>query len=130
MLRFRAGTLFLTIGHYVDVSRLACRISAAMNSTPDSINPEMKWTLRANRSNFAIRRVTLSRLDSAIAPVWGPNSFNDGAGMNSVTKMAAFVFHSMPPNHPGTLSAQDAYDVSAYIHSQPRPKFNQAYKNY
>jgi thiosulfate dehydrogenase len=65
-----------------------------------------------------------------VPAVWGPNSFNDGAGMNDPDKMAAFVFHNMPQNHPGTLSAQDAYDVSVFIHSMPRPKFNQAYKDY
>jgi thiosulfate dehydrogenase len=62
--------------------------------------------------------------------VWGPNSFNDGAGMNDPKKMAAFVVHNMPQNHPGTLNAQDAYDVSEFIHTMPRPKFNEAYKNY
>jgi thiosulfate dehydrogenase len=62
--------------------------------------------------------------------VWGPDSYNDGAGMNDPAKMAAFVAHNMPQNHPGTLTAQQAYDVSAYIHSMPRPKFNPAYKNY
>jgi thiosulfate dehydrogenase len=62
--------------------------------------------------------------------VWGPDSYNDGAGMNDPAKMAAFVFHNMPQNHPGTLNAQQAWDVSAYIHTMPRPKFNQAYKNY
>lgn len=62
--------------------------------------------------------------------VWGPNSYNDGAGMNNPNKMAAFVLHNMPQNHPGTLSAQDAYDVSAFVHTMARPKFNEAYKNY
>jgi thiosulfate dehydrogenase len=62
--------------------------------------------------------------------VWGPNSYNDGAGMNRPNNMAAFVYHNMPQNHPGTLSAQDAYDVSTFIHTMPRPKFNEAYKNY
>jgi len=62
--------------------------------------------------------------------VWGADSYNDGAGMNDPAKMAAFVFHNMPQNHPGTLTAQQAWDVSAYIHTMPRPKFNQAYKNY
>ena len=61
-------------------------------------------------------------------PLWGPSSFNDGAGMNSIEKMAPFVQHNMPQNRTGVLSAQDAFDVSAYIHSQPRPAFNQAYK--
>jgi thiosulfate dehydrogenase len=65
-----------------------------------------------------------------LPPVWGPNSFNDGAGMNDPRKMAAFVVHNMPQNHPGTLKIQDAYDVSEFIHTMPRPKFNEAYKNY
>lgn len=62
--------------------------------------------------------------------VWGPDSFNDGAGMNNPDKMAAFVIHNMPQNHPGTLMPQQAYDVSAFIHTMPRPKFNEVYKSY
>lgn len=61
-------------------------------------------------------------------PLWGANSFNDGAGMHSVKKMAAFVQHNMPQNRAGLLSAQEAYDVSAYIHSQPRPIMDGTYK--
>ena len=63
-------------------------------------------------------------------PLWGPGSYNDGAGMDQVPKMAAFVIKNMPQNSPGTLSAQEAYDVSAYIHSKPHSKFNQAYRKY
>lgn len=66
-----------------------------------------------------------------LAPaVWGPDSFNDGAGMYGIPKMAAFVQHNMPQNRMGILTAQDAYDVSAFIHAQPRPVFNQAYKHF
>lgn len=65
-----------------------------------------------------------------LPPVWGPDSFNDGAGMNNPKKMAAFLVHNMPQNHPGILTAQDAYDVAYFVHSMPRPKFNEAYKNY
>ncbi len=63
-------------------------------------------------------------------PLWGPESFNDGAGMFTISKMARFVQYNMPQNRPGILSPQEAYDVSAYIHSKPRPAFNQAYKKY
>lgn len=63
-------------------------------------------------------------------PLWGPESFNDGAGMNGISKMARFVQFNMPQNRRGTLSAQDAYDVAAFIHAQPRPHFNSAYKHY
>jgi thiosulfate dehydrogenase len=63
-------------------------------------------------------------------PLWGDNSFNDGAGMHGLTKMAAFVQRNMPQNRKGILSPQDAYDVSAFIHEQPRPAFNKAYAHY
>lgn len=63
-------------------------------------------------------------------PVWGPDSFNNNAGMNDISKMARFVQYNMPQNRRGILSAQAAYDVSAYIHTKPRPKFNPAYGKY
>jgi cytochrome c len=63
-------------------------------------------------------------------PVWGSGAYNDGAGMNGVPNMAAFVQHNMPVNAAGTLSAQDSYDVAAYIHSKPHTAFNQAYARY
>ena len=65
-----------------------------------------------------------------LPPLWGPNSYNDGAGMHSPKKMAAFLIHNMPPNHPGTLTPQEAFNVAAFVHTMPRPKFNQAYKSY
>jgi len=65
-----------------------------------------------------------------LPPLWGAGSFNDGAGMDKPAKMAAYVYHNMPQNHPGSLTPQQAYDVSAYVQKMPRPKFNQAYKSY
>jgi len=43
--------------------------------------------------------------------------------MNDVAKMAAFVQHNMPQNNPGNLTAQQAYDVSAFIQSKPHEPF-------
>jgi thiosulfate dehydrogenase len=63
-------------------------------------------------------------------PLWGPTSFNDGAGMSHFAKMAAFVQHNMPQTRPGSLTPQQAYDVSAYIDSKPRPKFDKRYSTY
>ena len=56
-------------------------------------------------------------------PLWGPTSFNNLAGMHRLTTMAGFVRYNMPQNAPGTLSDQEAYDVSAYVLSHARPKF-------
>jgi thiosulfate dehydrogenase len=62
--------------------------------------------------------------------LWGPAAYNEGAGMNQVRKMAAFVLHNMPQNNPGVLTPQQAYDVSAYVASKPHSPYNKAYDNY
>ncbi|HKW26409.1 MAG TPA: c-type cytochrome [Terriglobales bacterium] len=65
-----------------------------------------------------------------LPPLWGPGSYNDGAGMSRVDQMAAFVQYNMPQNAPGTLTPQQAYDVAAYVNSKPRPKMNSIYAKY
>jgi thiosulfate dehydrogenase len=62
--------------------------------------------------------------------LWGPDAYNDGAGMNQVRKMAAFVLRNMPQNNPGTLTPQQAYDVAAYVASKPHSSYNRAYDIY
>ncbi len=58
-------------------------------------------------------------------PLWGPKSFNGGAGMHRLNTMAGFVRYNMPyGSPPDTLSQQDAYDVSAFVLSHPRPAFD------
>jgi thiosulfate dehydrogenase len=69
-------------------------------------------------------------MPSAVPPVWGPGAYNDGAGMNGVANMAAFVQQNMPADKPGSLSAQESYDVAAFIHSNPHTAFQQAYARY
>jgi thiosulfate dehydrogenase len=58
--------------------------------------------------------------------LWGPDSFNDGAGMSRVAKMAAFVKANMPQNSPGNLSVQQAFDVAAFVASKLRPHYRGA----
>ena len=59
----------------------------------------------------------------AAPPVWGPQSYNIGAGMARVNTAAAFIKSAMPQTAPGTLTEQQAFDLAAYINSQPRPDF-------
>jgi thiosulfate dehydrogenase len=59
-----------------------------------------------------------------IPPLWGATSFNGGAGMAHLKTMTGFVRRNMPEDKPGSLSVQDAYDVSAYVLSHARPKFH------
>lgn len=58
-----------------------------------------------------------------VPALWGPDSYSDGAGMNQIPKMAAFVQHNMPQNAPGTLTPQEAYDVATYVHTKPHSQF-------
>jgi thiosulfate dehydrogenase len=55
-------------------------------------------------------------------PVWGEESFNDGAGLSHVDNMAAWLKVAMPLGEP-TLTEQQALDIAAFVNSQPRPKF-------
>lgn len=56
-------------------------------------------------------------------PLWGPRSFNLGAGMARLGTAAAFIQANMPFGHGNTLSEQQAYDVAAFVLSHPRPDF-------
>ena len=55
-------------------------------------------------------------------PLWGPQSFNWGAGMHQVDRAAGFIKTSMPYGAGGTLTDQEAWDVAAYVNSRPRPE--------
>ena len=57
-------------------------------------------------------------------PLWGPGAYNTGAGMNRISTMAAFVRQNMPQDAPGSLTAQQAYDVAVYVHSKPHTPFD------
>jgi thiosulfate dehydrogenase len=54
-------------------------------------------------------------------PLWGPDSFNNGAGLHRVLTAARFIKARMPLGEP-TLSDDDAFDVAAFINSKPRPE--------
>jgi len=60
---------------------------------------------------------------SAAPPLWGPQSYNIGAGMARVRTAAAFIAENMPFDRPGSLTDQQAFDVASYVNAQPRPDF-------
>jgi thiosulfate dehydrogenase len=58
-------------------------------------------------------------------PLWGPDSYNNGAGMSRLLTAAAYAMHNMPlgTNFDAPLLTDDqAYDVAGYIVSQKRPE--------
>ena len=56
-------------------------------------------------------------------PLWGPDSFNNGAGMHRVLTAGRFIKARMPLGD-ADLSDGQAYDVAAYINSHPRPEMS------
>lgn len=61
-------------------------------------------------------------------PLWGKYSYNDGAGMYRLTNLAGFVKNNMPfgaTYQNPQLTDEEAWDVAAYINSQPRPHKDQ-----
>lgn len=55
-------------------------------------------------------------------PLWGPRSYNAGAGFADVAKLAAWVRVTMPPGDE-TLTEREAVNVAAFVDSRPRPDF-------
>jgi thiosulfate dehydrogenase len=55
-------------------------------------------------------------------PLWGPKSFNWGAGMGKIDKAASFIKANMPFSRRNTLSDKDAWDVAAFMDSHERPQ--------
>ena len=57
-------------------------------------------------------------------PLWGKDTFNNGAGMNRMLTAAAFIKHNMPQgttHMAPVLSDDEAFDVAGYVLSKPRP---------
>lgn len=62
-------------------------------------------------------------------PLWGPDSFNDGAGLHRVLTAARFIKARMPLGEP-TLTDDEAFDVAAFINSKPRPRMSNLENDY
>jgi len=57
-------------------------------------------------------------------PLWGPGSYNNGAGMTRVITAAQFIKANMPYGtvyHSPKLTDEEAYDVAGFINQQTRP---------
>ncbi|HEV2321443.1 MAG TPA: c-type cytochrome, partial [Gammaproteobacteria bacterium] len=63
-----------------------------------------------------------ARGEQVFPPLWGPRSFNWGAGMTTLGLAAAFIQANMPYGAGRQLNLQDAWDVAAFVDSRPRPQ--------
>ena len=58
-------------------------------------------------------------------PLWGEHSYNTAAGLYRISRFAGYVKNNMPfgevEYHNPQLTNEEAWDVAAFVNSQPRP---------
>lgn len=69
-----------------------------------------------------------SGLEYVYPPLWGANSYNSGAGLFRLSRFAGYVSDNMPFNQAThqapSLTNAEAWDVAAFVNSQPRPSMD------
>lgn len=63
-------------------------------------------------------------LEYTYPPLWGPHSYNDGAGLYRISTFAKYAKFNMPQGVTHTsplLTDEEAWDVAAFVNSQSRP---------
>lgn len=55
-------------------------------------------------------------------PLWGPGTYNWGAGIARVHTLAGFVKYNMPLGASPLLTDQEAWDVAQYVNTRERPQ--------
>ena len=91
---------------------------------PDANQGKQVYAAKCASCHGADGQGTKNPTGYAFPPLWGKDSFNDGAGMARTFTAAAFVKHNMPLGQGGTLlTDQEAVDVSDFFTHMPRPVY-------
>ena len=90
----------------------------ASSRTPDPVSGKKIFAAKCVFCHGADGQRTM-----AAPPLWGPHSYNIAAGMARVSVAASFIKSNMPRGWGWTLTDDEAFDVAAYVNSQPRPDF-------
>jgi thiosulfate dehydrogenase len=98
----------------------------------EKLNPKLGMELyfRACSSCHGVDGQGVDRDGKRPGPLWGPNSWNDGAGAARAYTLAGMIRLWMPYLSPGSLSGEQSQHIAAYITSQPRPRFPFKGKDY
>jgi thiosulfate dehydrogenase len=70
-------------------------------------------------------QMAIDQIEYVYPPLWGENSYNTGAGLGRLIRMAGFIKGNMPFgvsfDH-AYLTDEQAWDVAAFVNAQSRPK--------
>ena len=106
--------------------------------TAKALVPVAKLDARKGEATFTERCITCHGADGqgvAVGdkkpgPLWGPDSWNDGAGAARIYTLAGIIRYAMPYLDPGSLTDEEAQNVAAFINSKPRPAYPHKAQDY
>ena len=70
-------------------------------------------------------QITAGQVEYTYPPLWGKHSYNVGAGLYRLSRLAGYIRYNMPQGASFSnpqLTDEEAWDIAAYINSQIRPK--------
>ncbi len=92
------------------------------------VNGKMVYTQKCQRCHGTNGEGTkvINNVSFTYPPLWGEHSYNTGAGLYRLSRFAGYVKDNMPfepeTDHFHTqLTDEEAWDVAAFVNSQPRP---------
>lgn len=70
--------------------------------------------------------LSLNQVSYEYPPLWGDQSYNNGAGLFRMSNFAGYIKSNMPfklsTHDSPVLTNEQAWDVAAYVNNQPRPQ--------
>ncbi len=97
-------------------------LNRAANPKKGAVAYEQKCVSCHGKNGEGIKN--LDGIAYAYPPLWGPSSYNIGAGLYRLSRFAGYIKTNMP--HGATyekpqLTDEEAWDIAAYVNTQPRP---------
>lgn len=69
-------------------------------------------------------QLALDKIEYTYPPLWGNNSYNSGAGLFRISRLAGYIKYNMPQGatfKTPQLTDEEAWDIAAFVNAQPRP---------
>ncbi|WP_184550088.1 c-type cytochrome [Mucilaginibacter sp. FT3.2] len=103
---------------------------AFMNRAANPVKGQQVFAMKCQSCHGANGEGLLAadKKDYTNPPLWGKHSYNDGAGLYRISNLAGFVKNNMPfgaTYENPQLTDEEAWDIAAFINTQPRPHKNQ-----
>jgi len=98
-----------------------------LDRAADPIKGQLVYTSKCQRCHGADGQgqKNIEATGYTYPPLWGNHSFNTAAGLYRISRFAGYVKNNMPfgevEYHNPLLTNEEAWDVAAFVNSQPRP---------